>query len=220
MGRYLPRDYEPIPDELLASGADLVDVVRRIARNQNVVWSRGTVLGAFGQEPSPAQVPSATVGTSVRCARFAAPVESRTGSPDVEVLAFVGVSGSTTKFKVRLYQLLPGETDPGPETPYDEAVVTSAPGNTDAAGRWAVSFTARVRGGSSPARFVLDLIGTSGTATLASVSAWWAESLYGMLGESLSSGGPATSQSYVQPDRAVHAGIIAAVSHGTLSLIA
>jgi hypothetical protein len=216
MGRYLPRDYEPIPDDLLRPGADLIDVARRITRNQNWIWAnQGAVLAAFAHEPMVSQMPTITGVGSVRAAYFAAPMRSRTGSSSVRVISGVTVSGDLTTMagKVRLYQLLPGEVSPSADTPYDEIGVTSSTYGP-------LSFTARIRSGSDPLRFCLELIG-AGTATyrLHTVTVLWEVAPTQVLGETVARWS-AISQSYVAADRSVSAALLRALSNRTLGLLA
>lgn len=217
MARYLPRDYEPIPDALLWIGADLVDVTRRIARNQNWIWANhGNVIAACGREPTTTQGPPTVTGVgAVDAAYFACPARSATGSDSVRVAGYASTTGSgTLDFRVRLYQLLPGETAPTADTPYDEGVFTAAQAEVG------FSFTARIRSGSNPLRFCLRLVGaTSGSLSLLSVTVTWARNPTSVLGETVAAWN-ALSQSYVQPDRPADADLWRAISNQTLRLMA
>jgi hypothetical protein len=214
MGRYLPRDYEPIPDATLRPGADLVDVVRRIARNQNWIWANhAAAIAAFGHEPMASKAPS-VVGVEARdVAYFAAPLRSATGSDRVQVAAYVAVSGILTNstWTLRLYQLLPGESAPTAVTPYDDY---------DASGNTIFTFAARIRTGADPLRCVLRLIGR-GTATVAleTATVTWDWTHTNVQGETAGAW-TAISQSYVVSDRSVDAALLRAVSNRTLGLVA
>lgn len=214
MARFLPLTYEPIPDALLWSGADLVDVTRRIARNQNWIWANhGNVLAAFGQEPHTAQTPSVTTG-SLDCAYFAAPNRSATGSDSVRCCGYVDVVGGSFSAKMRLYQLLPGENTPTADSPYDEVALSTA--GTDVF----FDFDARIRSGSDPLRFCLRLIGAgAGTYTLLSTTVTWKRNPTSVLGETVEAW-TAISQAYVQPDRPYSAALLRALSNRTLRLMA
>lgn len=216
MARYLPRDYEPIPDALLHSDADLVDVTRRIARNQNWIWANhGNVFAACGREPTTTQGPPVQWGVgSTDCAYFACPARSATGSDSVRVAGYATITGGTPDFRVRLYQLLPGETTPTADTPYDDKVFTGSATETF------FEFTARIRSGGDPLRFCLRLVGaTSGTITLLTVTVTWARNPTSVLGETVEAW-KAISQAYVQPDRPASAALLRAISNRTLRLIA
>lgn len=221
MGRYLPREYTPIPDALLRSGSDLVDVARRIARNQNWIWAnQGNVFAAFGHEPSTTQEPTVVGAGSLDVAYFAAPLRSSTGSPLLRVCGYVAVTGDGTTIgaTLRLYQLLPGEARPGPDTPYDDVVVASQPAGIGLDQYF--TFAARVRSGANPLRFCLRLIGTgTATYTVRTVTALWEANPVAVLGESVEAW-TAVSQSYVVANRSVSAALLRAVSNRTLGLIA
>lgn len=218
MSRYLPRDYVPIPDALLWSGADLVDVIRRIARNQNWIWANhGNVLAAFGAEPMTAQTPSVSgAGTSLDCAYFACPNRSATLSDQVRCRGYVTTTGTPPiDFRVRLYQLLPGENTPTSVTPYDEIIVATI--GTDIS----FSFNAKIRSGADPLRFCLRIVGSSaGSLTLLSCTVTWATpSTPQVLGETVEAWN-AISQSYVAADRPMSAAFLRALSNRTLKLVA
>lgn len=215
MGRYLPRDYDPIPDAYLRSGADLTDLTRRIARNQNWIWaSQGAVLAAFGQEPMTTQLPVAVGESWVPCAIFAAPNVSATGNATVEVHAHVSVSGdlSTVNAQLALYQLLPGESGVTASSPLDVSPTITVAGH--------VSFTARVRSGADPLRFALYISG-HGTATYAleSATVFWSDYPYTIQGETYENW-MAMSQGFVTANRAASAAMLRAISGRTLGLLA
>lgn len=218
MARYLPTNYEPIPDALLWSGADLIDVTRRIARNQNWIWANhGAVFAAFGQEPMTAQEPTVTGSATLDCAYFACPNRSATGSDSVRVAGYVTTTGAGVfESRVRLYQLLPGETAPTADTPYDD----SAAINTIGADLF-FDFDARIRSGSDPLRFVLRLVGVSGTPVtkLLSCTVTWKRNPASVLGETVAPW-QAISQSYVAADKPVSAALLRAISNRTLKLLA
>jgi hypothetical protein len=216
MGRHLPRDYEPIPDAALHSGADLVDVVRRIARNQNWIWAnQGAVVAAFGQEPLTTQEPTVVGSGSLRCAYFAAPGRSTTGSPYLRVVGILRLSGNLTSVscKVRVYQLLAGEAAPSSFTPYDETEITVS-------GSQFFSFPARVRSGTDPLVCCVEIIG-AGTATyyLHTLTVLWEANTSPVLGETPGTWS-ALSQAYVAPDRSANAALLRAASNLSLGLLA
>jgi hypothetical protein len=222
MSRYLPDRYEPIPDELLRSGANLWDVTRRINRNQNWIWAnQGAVFAAWGQEPLGAQEPVLTgAGQSLIAGRFAAPLLAGCATDRVRVTALVSVSGTTTVIdgRVRLYQLFPGETEVSSATHYDETPVTSS-------GTSRRTFSARVVSGQNPARFAVGLAtGATNTATitLISVHVEWDRdpvALTAARGETVENW-TAISQSFAAPDRAASAAFLRALSNRTLGLLA
>ncbi len=214
MARYLPRDYVPLPDALLWSGADLIDATRRIARNQNWIWANhGNVLAAFGHEPSTAQTPSVTTGT-IDAAYFACPNRTATGSDSVRCRGYVTVVTGSANAKIRLYQLLPGEEKPTSITPFDEVALSTA--GTDVF----FDFNARIRSGDDPLRFCLRLVGAaSGTYTLLSATVTWLSNPTSVLGESVAPWA-AISQSYVAANRPMSAALLRAISNRTLRLVA
>jgi hypothetical protein len=214
MARYLPRDYDPIPDALLRSKADLIDVTRRIARNQNWIWANhGNVLAATGQEPLTTQTPSVTTGT-IDVAYFACPNRTATGSDSVRCCGYVTVVTGSANAKLRLYQLMPGENTPTADTPYDEVALSSA--GTDVF----VDFNARIRSGADPLRFCLRLIGaSSGTYTLLSTTVTWVRNPSSVLGETVEAWA-AMSQGFCIADRAMSAALVRALSNRTLRLMA
>ncbi len=220
MARYLPRDYDPIPDALLYGKADLVDVTRRIARNQNWIWANhGNVLAAFGHEPSPQQTPSVTGVAQVDAAYFAVPNRTATGSDQVRCCGYTRISGTTTTLdgRLRLYQLLPGESAPTSLTPYDEVVLTGAVGVD-----LFFDFTARIQTGDDPLGFCLRLLGVGGnTAThaLLSCTVTWKRNPTSVLGETVAPW-QAISQGYVTPNRPASAALLRAISNRTLGLMA
>jgi hypothetical protein len=213
MARYLPHSYEPIPDALLWSKADLVDVTRRISRNQNWIWANhGNVLAAFGHEPMTTQTPTVTTGT-VDAAYFACPNRSATGSDSVRCRGYVTVVTGSANAKLRLYQLLPGEAIPTADTPYDETALSTA--GTDVF----FDFNARIRSGADPLRFCLRLIGASvGTYTLLSCTVTWLPNPTSVLGESVAAW-EAISQGYAVADRALSAPFLRAISNRTIRLM-
>lgn len=221
MARYLPYAYEPIPDALLWSKADLVDVTRRIARNQNWIWANhGNVIAAYGHEPMTAQAPSVASQTdAVDCAYFACPNRSATGSDSVRCRGYINdpqVFGFGAI--VRLYQLLPGEAVPTSDTPYDETLVLGGAVTGDIF----FDFTARIRSGADPLRFCLRLLGgpsLANTMTLLSCTVTWLPNPTSVLGETVAAW-EAISQGYVTADRPLSAALLRALSNRTLRLMA
>jgi hypothetical protein len=217
MARYLPRDYEPIPDALLYSDADLLDITRRIARNQNWIWANhGNVLAAWGHEPSGVQATAVTGVGTFDVAYFACPNRTATGSDSVRVCGYWDKSGGSSSDvgTLRLYQLLPGENTPTADSPYDET--TNTTGGTDLF----FDFNARIRSGADPLRFCLRLIG-SGTATftLLSVTVTWVRNPSAVLGETVAPWA-AISQGYCTADRPMSAALLRAIANRTLRLMA
>ncbi len=213
MARYLPRDYQPLPDALLYSGADLIDAIRRIARNQNWIWAnQGNVLAAFGHEPSTAQTP-VVLTNSLDVAYFACPNRTTTGSDSVRCCGYVTVPIGGTNSKLRLYQLLPGELAPTADSPFDE--VTLSTSGTDVF----YDFNARIRSGADPLRFCLRLIGAGSGASLLCTTVTWARNPTSVLGESVVPW-QAISQSYAIANRPMNAALLRAISNRTLRLMA
>jgi hypothetical protein len=226
MSRYLPDRYEPIPDELLRSGANLWDVTRRISRNQNWLWANlGATFAAWGGEPLASQTAVVSTGSArLELARQAAPLRSMTGSEYLRVRCFYSVDNfAIVDARLVLYQLLPGETNPTPGTPSDSLTLDDPTASFAPAQGFATA-TARVRCGSDPLRLVVRIeTGASHSATLTihSVSILWEPlAAGGQVGGETAEAWMAISQGFAAPDRTASAVFLRALSNRTLGLVA